>query len=103
MKRVSNILKRWSTDQLITGIELTDWISMLRENEFKVSPEYFHRAAWVTGWSMPATILGKIEDAMWGRKLASYEIDPEPLFLLGQSEQHQQHYCSPRRRWFNHR
>ena len=83
MKRVSNILKRWSTDQLITGIELNDWITMLRENQFKVSREYFHRAAWVTGWSMPATILGKIEDAMWGRKLASYEIDPEPLFLLG--------------------
>lgn len=83
MKRVSNILKRWSTDQLITGIELNDWISMLRENDFKVSPEYFHRAAWVTGWSMPSMVLGKIEDAMYGRKLSSYEIEPEPLFLLG--------------------
>lgn len=83
MKRVSSILKRWSTDQLITGIELTDWIGMLKENNFSVSPEYFHRAAWVTGWSMPATVMGKIEDAMWGRKLAAYQIDPEPLFLLG--------------------
>ena len=83
MKRVSNILKRWSTDQLITGIELEDWVAMLKENDFKVSPEYFHRAAWVTGWSMPATILGKIEDALYGRKLASYDVDPEPLFLLG--------------------
>ena len=83
MKRVSNILKRWSTDQLITGIELDEWIGMLRENDFKVSREYFHRAAWVTGWSMPAMLLGKIEDAMWARKLAAYEIEPEPLFLLG--------------------
>ena len=47
MKRVSTILKRWSTDQLITGIEVQDWVKLLAENEWKVSPQYFHRAAWM--------------------------------------------------------
>jgi hypothetical protein len=83
VKRVTNILKRWSTDQLITGIELQDWVKLLAENGWQVSPAYLHRAAWITGWSVPATALGRLEDARYGRQLATQEIDPEPLFLIG--------------------
>lgn len=77
------IQKRWSTDQLITGIEFGDWFKMLAQNGFKVDKEYFHRAAWITGWSVPATVFGKLEDARYGRQLASMKIDPTPLFILG--------------------
>lgn len=83
MSRVSKVLKRWSTDQLITGIEFRDWFELLAKNDFKVSPTYFHRAAWITGWTLPATIFGKIEDAMYGRQLAAMDVDPTPIFLLG--------------------
>jgi hypothetical protein len=77
------IKKRWSTDQLITGIEVGDWFKLLRMNGFAVSPEYLHRAAWITAWSVGAAAFGRLEDARFGRKLAAQEIDPTPLFVLG--------------------
>ena len=81
--RVAEIENRWSTEQLITGVELPEWLEILAANEFKVSPEYLHRVAWITGWGVPATLLGRLEDALYGRQLAQMSIDPEPLFLLG--------------------
>lgn len=83
MRRVGNILKRWSTDQLITGIEAQDWVKLLAENKWRVDSAYAHRVAWVGGWSIPATVLGRLEDARYGRDLAAMNIDPEPLFVLG--------------------
>ena len=83
MKRPVEIQKRWSTDQLITGIEIGDWLKLLRMNGFAVAPEYLHRAAWITAWSVGAAAFGRIEDARFGRKLAAQEIDPTPLFVLG--------------------
>lgn len=83
MKRPAEIQKRWSTDQLITGIEIGDWLKLLRMNGFAVAPEYLHRAAWITAWSVGAAAFGRLEDARFGRKLAAQEIDPTPLFVLG--------------------
>ncbi len=77
------VQKRWSTDQLITGIETADWLKLLKGNNYRVDPTYLHRAAWVGGLSLPATVLGRMEDARFGRQLANVEIDPEPLFLIG--------------------
>lgn len=77
------VLKRWSTDQLITGIETQDWVRVLRENNWRVSPTYLHRLAWISGWSLPSTLLGRVEDARFGRQLASQDISPSPIFVLG--------------------
>lgn len=81
MKRM--IEKRWSTDQLITGIELQDWFSMLARNGFKVDPSYFHRAAWISAWGLPLSLVGRMEDAKFGRTLAAMDINPAPIFILG--------------------
>ncbi len=83
MKRIGNIKKRWSMDQLITGIELPEWLNVLQDNDLKVDASYAHRAAWISALSVPSTALGRIEDARFGRQLASMEIDPTPIFLLG--------------------
>lgn len=83
MKRTQDVQKRWSTDQLITGIGMGDWLRLLRMNGYKVDPTYLHRAAWVTGFSLGASALGALEDVRYGRELATMEIDPEPLFLIG--------------------
>lgn len=83
MKRIGNIKKRWSMDQLITGIELPRWAQVLQDNELKVDGQYAHRAAWITALSLPSTALGAVEDARFGRQLASMEIDPTPIFVLG--------------------
>ncbi|MFT4704087.1 MAG: hypothetical protein ACI81R_001783 [Bradymonadia bacterium] len=83
MRRVQEVKNRWSTDQLITGIEIQDWVKLLKENGWQVDPTYFHRAAWITGWSLPSTILGRLEDAKYGRQLAAMEVEPTPIFILG--------------------
>lgn len=83
MRKAQNIQKRWSTDQLITGIEIQDWLKLLGKNNWKVDSQYLHRMAWVGGFGVPAAMLGRIEDATYGRQLASMDIDPAPLFVLG--------------------
>jgi hypothetical protein len=37
------IQKRWSTDQLINGIELQDLVPLLQKNNWRVDPAYWHR------------------------------------------------------------
>ena len=64
VQRVDKLEDRWSTEQLITGVELPEWIRILGQNDFKVSPEYLHRLAWITGWSLPSTLFGRIENAL---------------------------------------
>ena len=83
VQRVDKLEDRWSTEQLITGVELPEWIRILGQNDFKVSPEYLHRLAWITGWSLPSTLFGRIEEAVYARKLAQMSVDPTPIFLLG--------------------
>lgn len=83
MKRIASMKKRWSMDQLITGIELPEWVRVLKDNQLKVDGSYAHRAAWITALSVPTTALGALEDARFGRQLSSMEIDPTPLFVLG--------------------
>ena len=79
----TTVQKRWSTDQLITGIEVQDWLKLLGDNGYRVDTTYLHRVAWVSGFSLGTTVLGRLEDARFGRALATQEIDPEPLFILG--------------------
>lgn len=83
MKRVANVQKRWSMDQLITGIELPQWVELLKKNEFQVDGTYAHRAAFISALSLPTTALSALEDARFGRQLAAMEIEPTPLFVLG--------------------
>jgi len=77
------VQKRWSTDQLITGIELQEWVNLLQKNRWRVDPLYLHRLAWVGGFGIPTTVLGRLEDMRYGRRLANQEIDPTPLFVIG--------------------
>jgi hypothetical protein len=77
------VQKRWSTDQLITGIEAADWLQLLQKNNWRVDPVYMHRLAFVAGMSVPTTVMGKLEDLRFGRKLLGQEIDPTPLFVIG--------------------
>ncbi len=77
------IQKRWSTEQLINGIELQEFVQLLQKNQWRVDPVYLHRLAMVAGLALPATLLGRLEDMRYGRALAAQEIDPEPLFAIG--------------------
>ncbi|WP_231513628.1 gluconate 2-dehydrogenase subunit 3 family protein [Mycobacterium paragordonae] len=53
--RVKRLERRFNTDQLVTGIEIPQWLRLLAGARFRVSARYLHRIAWITGWSTVAT------------------------------------------------
>jgi hypothetical protein len=66
------------------GVEVPEWVNLLQKNKYKVDPTYLHRAAWISAWSLPITLAGRSEDALYGRQLAAMEsLSPTPLFILG--------------------
>lgn len=81
--RVDKLEDRWSQEQLITGIRLSQWRKILERNKYAVTPEYLHRAAWITGLAIPSSILARIEESRYGRQIAEMDIQPTPLFVLG--------------------
>ena len=83
MKRVDKLEHRWASDQLVTGVELPQWLRILQEGEWNISAEYAHRLAFITGLSGLTTALGRLDDARYGRKLAMRDVSPTPLFILG--------------------
>lgn len=83
MTSIGDIKNRWSQEQLATGINLQNWREVLRRNDWNVSPEYYHRFAWITGLASVSSVLSKIENARFGERLERMEINPTPLFILG--------------------
>ena len=83
MKRVSALENRWSQEQLVTGVRLSKWLNILGRNGWGVSPDYLHRAAWITGLSVPSSALARAESALYADKLAAMTIEPTPIFVLG--------------------
>lgn len=83
MKRITSLKKRWSTDQLITGVELSKWLEILGSVGYNVSPAYLHRALWISAWTLPVSAAGAVEEALYGRRLDEMPVDPTPLFILG--------------------
>lgn len=81
--RVKRLERRFNTDQLVTGIEIPQWLRLLAGARFRVSARYLHRIAWITGWSTVATTVGAIERRRYDRRIASTPIDPPPIFILG--------------------
>lgn len=79
----TEIKNRWSQEQLITGIGAGQWNALLKRNGYSVSPEYYHRLAWITGISAISSVFGQIEKARFAAQLEQMEINPTPLFILG--------------------
>lgn len=77
------IKNRWSQEQLVTGVGLKNWREILRRNQYQVSPEYYHRAAWITGLAAVSSVFAQIEKVRFEKQLEEMEINPTPLFILG--------------------
>lgn len=65
-----------------SGITLGDWFSILKENQFSISPAYFVRAASITAQAIPNTFFRRLESMRFGKKIAQVDV-PAPLFVLG--------------------
>lgn len=80
---ITQIENRWSQEQLITGITLGNWLELLKKNAWQVSPEYYHRLAFITALSGASSLAGKLEQVRFGKALEEMEINPTPIFILG--------------------
>jgi hypothetical protein len=67
----------------LDGMKLTDWLRLLRDNNFAVDPPFWPRAFFITTASICNSIAGAIEDGLYGSGFRhATHINP-PLFILG--------------------
>ncbi|TKW63153.1 MAG: sulfotransferase [Paracoccus denitrificans] len=75
---------RWSIGHnYLTGITFGKWMTLLAQNGFRISPAYFHRAAFITAASLPNSAFAALEKLRFGRAIEKTEITRPPLFVLG--------------------
>ncbi len=75
---------RWSVGHnYLAGITAGDWWKLLRENRFRVSPAYFHRAAFVSLLSGFNSWARRNEERRFHGKIEATGITRPPLFILG--------------------
>lgn len=75
---------RWSLGHnYLAGITAGAWWRLLRENRFRVSPAYFHRAAFISLCSVLNSWSARREDKRHGAAVAATEISQPPVFVLG--------------------
>jgi hypothetical protein len=77
-------LRHYTTPGLLTGIRLRNWGRLLRDNQFRVSPRFWGRAALISLHSLLNSSVGAIEELVFGRKVDAARVLP-PLFILGTS------------------
>jgi hypothetical protein len=66
----------------LLGITANDWLALLKENRFRISPRYMGRAAALTVMSFYNSRDRKREMAQFGREIANTQVKA-PLFILG--------------------
>lgn len=75
---------RWSLGHnYLAGITAGMWWQLLRENGFKVSPAYWHRAAFISLCSVLNSWSSRGEERRHGAGIAQTEIRRPPVFVLG--------------------
>jgi hypothetical protein len=62
---------------------LTDWLSLLARNRFRVHPTKFGLAATVTVAAFFNTKMRLVQTAVLGRKIATTPLGEDPVFILG--------------------
>ena len=67
---------------LLGGVTLGDWLELLREQRFSISPSRVPRALAITLQSMKNSLLRRREEHRFGAKVRDTEV-PAPLFVLG--------------------
>jgi hypothetical protein len=67
---------------MLAGVTLGDWLALLRENGFRVSPVCLPRAATITWWSLFNSLGRWAEERRHGAAIDAAVVPP-PLFVLG--------------------
>jgi LPS sulfotransferase NodH len=73
---------RWFGPGMLGGITFGDWVRLLRDNRFDVSPRCFVRAGAITCQSVQNSLMRWVENRRYGQAVRGAEVLP-PLFVLG--------------------
>lgn len=65
------------------GMTLGGWLRLLARNRFAVAWPFWYEATVVTLVASVNSLLGLLQDACYGRRLAKTEFRQQPLFILG--------------------
>lgn len=82
MTRVAKIERRFSGDSLALGMDLGRFVRLLARHRWAVGADYLHRAIAIGLVGVPASIVGAVEDAAFGRAIREARA-PDPVFVLG--------------------
>lgn len=75
---------QWSiSHNYMTGITFGKWFRLLADNNFNISPAYWHRAAVISLASISNSIFAAIEKRKFGDKISAVKITKPPVFILG--------------------
>ena len=64
------------------GVTAGDWLSILRDNGFRVDPRYLPRVALISLNSLNNSLIRRYEELAYGTKVRSVRVLP-PIFILG--------------------
>ena len=67
---------------VLAGITAGDWLALLRDNRFRVSPACLPRAVAITWQSLLNSPTRWLENRLYRRRIEATEVKP-PLFVLG--------------------
>jgi LPS sulfotransferase NodH len=73
---------RWFGPGMLGGITFGDWVRLLRDNRFDVSPRCLIRAGSITCQSVQNSVARWVENRRYGQVVRDAEVLP-PLFVLG--------------------
>ena len=68
---------------IISGIAANDWWKLLRQNNFRIDPPYWHKAILLTIRSFFNSKYRQQENKIYGSKIQDTPIEKPPIFILG--------------------
>ena len=79
---INKAFLRWLAPGFFSGTTMSDWLRILRENDFAIDTPYFSRAVVISLLSAGNSIGKGMEHAFHGQAIADTTVQP-PLFVLG--------------------
>jgi hypothetical protein len=80
-----NLLRLWLAQTLVhplEGMTYDDWLHLLRQERFRISPLRWPRALWITAFSLRNSIAARGVERRFGSEIDATEVKA-PIFILG--------------------
>ena len=79
---INKAFLRWLAPGFFSGTTMSDWLRILRENDFSIDTPYLSRAAVISLLSVGNSVGRSMEQVFHERAIANATVQP-PLFVLG--------------------